>query len=325
MAVMLGFSVLKDLIGMAEAIDLLEAALAHEGRGNTFVSPKIVTDFTGGSLRLLMAADYEAGFFVTKAYNLAQGAGARYLVSLYRLTDGELLALLDGQIITDMRTGAASGVIARRTAVAGPVLVGVVGSGNQARTQLESLAAVYPVERALVFSPTAVHRDAFAAEMSARLGISVRAAGSVEEAVQGCQVVATASGYRGSEPLVRREWLDQCRLLCAVGNTRTQFAEIDVPTFRDAALVCVDSPHAFEEAGELRAALKSGALADAKRATLAQVVGGAVPVPQQGLVVFKSVGTALQDLALSIRCWELLRGRPEACSVPDLAMPRRAR
>lgn len=325
MTVMLGYDSLAGLIGMAEAIDLLEVALGHEGRGNTFVSPKTVADFTGGSLRMLMAADYEAGYFATKAYNLTRGAGARYVVSLYRLSDGELLALLDGQVITDLRTGAASGVIARRTAVAGPVTVGVVGSGNQARTQLESLAAAYPVEQARVYSPNAGHREAFAAEMSARLGIPVRTAGSVEEAVQGCPVVATASGYRGSDPLVRRQWLDRCRLLCAVGNTRTQFMEIDVPTFRDAALVCVDSVHAFEEAGELRAALQSGAIGESKQATLAEVVGRAVSVPQQGLVVFKSVGTALQDLALSVRCYELLQGRPGNCSAPDLAVPRRAR
>ncbi len=325
MTVMLGYDSLAGLIDMAGAIDLLEASLAHEGRGNTFVSPKTVTDFTGGSLRLLMAADYEAGYFATKAYNLTRGAGARYVVSLYRLSDGELLALLDGQMITDLRTGAASGVIARRTAIAGPVTVGVVGSGNQARAQLESLAAAYPVEQARVYSPNAGHRQAFAAEMSARLGIPVRTAGSVDDAVRGCPVVATASGYRGSDPLVRREWLDRCRLLCAVGNTRSQFVEIDVPTLRDAALVCVDSLHAFEEAGELRTAEQSGAISESKRATLAQVVGGAASVPQQGLVVFKSVGTALQDLALAVRCYELLADRPEVCSVADLALPRAAR
>lgn len=323
MAVILGLEKLKGLLTMGEAIDLLEAALRHEGLGRTFVSPKLITEFEGGSLRLLVAADYEADYFATKAYHNIRGVGVRYVVSLYRLSDGELLALLDGQIITDLRTGAASGVVARRTKVDSPVTAGIIGSGHQARTQLESLASVYPLRSALVFSPTAPHRDAFASEMTARLGIPVTAVGSVKEAVGGCTVVATASSARESEPVLRGEWLDGCRLLCAVGNTRPQFAEVDVHCFGNAGLVVVDSQHAFEEAGDLRAAVKGGAIPETKRATLAQIVGGTVAVPRQGLVAFKSVGTALQDLALAARYYELLQAVP-GTPAADLARLRGA-
>lgn len=319
MAVILGFERLKSLLTMREAIDLLEEALLHEGMGRTFVSPKLITEFEGGSIRVLVAADYQAGFFATKAYHNIQGVGVRYVVSLYRLSDGELLALLDGQIITDMRTGAASGVVARRTKVDGPVSVGMIGSGHQARTQLEALASVYPVRSAFVYSPTAAHRESFAGEMSAALGIPVTAVGSVKEAVSGCAAVATASSARSSEPLLRGEWLDGCRLLCAVGNTRPQFAEVDVRCFGDAGLVIVDSLHALEEAGEMREAVKSGAIPETKRATLAQLVGGAVAVPPRGLVAFKSVGTALQDLALAARFYELLSPVAGIPAAADLA------
>ncbi|MEW6335401.1 MAG: ornithine cyclodeaminase family protein [Thermodesulfobacteriota bacterium] len=325
MAVILGHERLNGLLAMREAIDLLEEAFLHEGMGRTFVSPKLITEFEGGSLRVLVAADYQAGFFATKAYHTIQGVGVRYVVSLYRLSDGELLALLDGQVITDLRTGAASGVAARRVKVDGPVTIGVIGSGHQARTQLESLASVYPVRSARVFSPTADHREAFAREMSASLGVPVRAVGSVEEAVSGCSVVATASSARQSVPLLRGEWLAGCRLLCAVGNTRRQFAEADVRCFGDAGLVLVDSPHAFEEAGDLLAAVKAGAVPASKRATLAQLVGGAVAAPVRGLVSFKSVGTALQDLALAARCYELLHSVPGRPAEGDLARLRGAK
>lgn len=324
MAVILGFDRLKGLLAMREAIDLLEEALLHEGAGRTFVSPKLITEFEGGSIRVLVAADYQAGFFATKAYHNIQGVGVRYVVSLYRLSDGELLALLDGQIITDLRTGAASGVAARRVKVDVPVSIGVIGSGHQARTQLEALASVYPARSALVFSPTAAHREAFAREMSTSLGIPVTAVGSVKEAVSGCAVVATASSARSSEPLLRGEWLDGCRLLCAVGNTRPQFAEVDVRCFGDAGLVVVDSLHALEESGDLREAVKAGAVPETKRATLAQLVGGMVAVPREGLVAFKSVGTALQDLALAARYYELLRTVP-GIPAADLARLRSAR
>ena len=130
MAVTLGYGALQGALKMNDAIDLLERAFAHEAAGRAYLSPKYVSNFEGGSMRMLFAADYEAGYCATKVYHTVKDAGARFLVSLYRLQDGELLALLDGRHITDMRTGAASGVVARRLAVAGPVTVGLIGSGH---------------------------------------------------------------------------------------------------------------------------------------------------------------------------------------------------
>jgi ornithine cyclodeaminase/alanine dehydrogenase-like protein (mu-crystallin family) len=220
-----------------------------------------------------------------------------------------LLAWLDGQLITDLRTGGASGVIARKVPIAGPVTVGIVGSGNQARMQLESLSAVYKVRAASVWSPTIANRESYAREMSQKLGITVTAAASAEAAVRGHKVVAAASGARTPEPVLRGEWLNDCRLLCAVGNTRKQFAEVDAQCFRDAALVVADSPHAQHEAGDLIQAIEAGALPAEKLSTLAAVVTGKTAVPLTGMVVFKSVGTALQDVALAGRYYELLGAR----------------
>jgi ornithine cyclodeaminase/alanine dehydrogenase-like protein (mu-crystallin family) len=245
------------------------------------------------------------------------------VVSLYRLADGELLALLDGQLITDLRTGAASGVIARRVTVEEPVTLGLIGSGHQAAMQLESLAAVYRIESAAVYSPTERNRVAFAQGMSSRLGFPVTPVASVEAAVRGRTVVASASGSRSSEPVVRGAWLDRCRLLCAVGNTRPYAAETDLDCFRDTRLLVVDSTHALEEAGELRAAVKQGVVHDGNHATLAQVVAGKVDVPADGRVTFKSVGTALQDLALAVRYYELLARDGSLHAEPQLASLRR--
>ena len=322
MAVMLGYGAMQGVLGMRDAIDLLEQTLAHEAAGKTRVSAKVVTSFRGGAMRSLFAADYAAGYIATKVYHSIEGAGVRYVVSLYSLHTGELLAVLDGQIITDLRTGAASGVIARKVQIPGPVTVGVIGSGNQARTQLESIAAVYEVKSAAVYSPTVANREAYAREMSAKLGFPVTAVDSVKAAARKRDVVVAASNARGSEPILLGEWLDQCRLLCAVGNTRPQFAEADIRCFTDAALVVVDTSHAVEEAGDLLNAVKSGALPVDKRTTLAQVVIGAVAVPRKGLISFKSVGSALQDLSLATRYYELLGKRPGLPDCPDLASPR---
>jgi alanine dehydrogenase len=319
MTAMLGFDALHGAIGMSEAIDLLERTIAHEEAGRTSVSPKFVTEFENGVMRVLFAADGEAGYCAMKAYHNVKNVGTRYVVMLYDMNDGELLAILDGRLITDLRTGAASGVIARKVPIPGPLAVGVLGSGNQARTQLEALASVYSIERVEVYSPTAANRDRYAREMSEKLGLRVVAVDSAEAAVRGKEVVATASNARTSEPILRREWLERCRLLCAVGNTRAKFAEIGPDTFGKAALTVVDSRHAFTEAGDLIGAAKADALPDLRRATLGEVLTRSRTLPRDGLIIFKSVGMALQDLALAARYYELLGGRADFASPSNVA------
>jgi alanine dehydrogenase len=319
MTAMIGVDALEGAIGMNEAIDLLERTIAHEEAGRTSVSPKFTTEFENGAMRVLFAADGEAGYCAMKAYHNVKGAGTRYVVMLYDMNDGELLAILDGRVITDLRTGAVSGVVARRVKIPGPVGVGILGSGNQARTQLEALAAVYDIGWAEVYSPTTANREHYALEMSEALSIPVVAVGSAEAAVRGKQVVATASNARGAEPILRGEWLDGCRLLCAVGNTRPRFSEVDVATFAQAACTVVDSRHAFTEAGDLIAAAKADALPESKRATLGQVLTGKVTLPAEGLVVLNSVGMALQDLALAARYYELLGAREDLASPSNVA------
>ena len=318
MTVMLDAKALEGVLGMRDAIDLLEEMSRHEASGRTFTSPRLNTAFEGGWMRMMFGVDYQAGYCATKAYHLVEGAGVRYVVSLYRLADGELLAVMDGRLITDLRTGAASGVVARNVPVSGPVHVGLLGSGHQSRMQLESLANVYAVRSATVFSPTPTHREAFGREMATKLGFPIVIADSAEAAVRGHEVVVAATSSRSQEPVLRGAWLDRCRPLCAVGSTRPQSVEVDAESFRGAGLVVVDSQRAVEEAGDLQAAVKAGAAPAEKQATLAQLVTGKAAVPAQGRVVFKSVGSALQDLALAARYYELL-GASAAARVGSLA------
>jgi ornithine cyclodeaminase/alanine dehydrogenase-like protein (mu-crystallin family) len=319
MALMLGAEALEGVITTREAIDLLEAMSAHEAAGKTFVSPRLNTTFEGGWMRMMFAADYESGYAATKAFHMITGTGVRYVVSLYRLSDGELLAVLDGRLITDLRTGAASGVVARKVRIDDPVTIGLIGAGHQSRMQLETLSGVYAVKSAAVYSPTAENRERFARQMSSKLGLKVRAADSAQSAVRGQTVVVAATSSQSSDPVLRAEWLDHCRLLCAVGSTRPQSVEVDAECFRDAAAVVVDSPRAAEEAGDLQQAVKTGASAPESWITLAQVAAGGVRLPKTGFVTFKSVGTALQDLALATRYYEILRGRKDLPAAGDLA------
>lgn len=319
MALLLGAEALEGVLDMRDAIDLLEQASRHEAEGRTFISPRLNSVFEHGWMRMMFAADYAAGYAATKAFHMIQGVGVRYVVSLYALADGALLALLDGRLITDLRTGAASGVLARKLAIDGPVSVGLIGAGHQSRMQLECLASVYGVRSARVFSPTLANRERMAREMSEKLGIRVESASSAEDAVRAQRIVVAATSSRSREPVLRREWLDACRLLCAVGSTRPESVEVDPACFVHAAAVVVDTLRAAEEAGDLQEAVRSGALPGQRQVTLASVASGTSRLPDGGLVAFKSVGTALQDLALAVRYYELARTREGLPTAPDLA------
>ena len=318
MTVMLDASALERAIGMRDAIDLLEEMSRHEAAGRTYISPRLNAEFDGGWMRMMFGTDYVSGYAASKAYHLVEGAGVRYVVSLYSLHDGELVAVMDGRLITDLRTGAASGVVARKVAVSGPVTVGLIGAGHQSRMQLESLAAVYEVASAAVYSPTAANREKFASEMSGKLGIPVKAVPSAESAARGHPIVVAATSSRSREPVLRGGWLADCRLLCAVGSTRPQSVEVDSDCFRGARLIVVDSKRAVEEAGDLQLAVRTGAAPEQKQATLADLVAGKAAVPAEGRVVFKSVGSALQDLALATRYYEIL-GPSASARVDSLA------
>ena len=145
MTLILRENTLKGALRMSEAIDLIDEAYHHEAAGQTLSAPRQTTLTEKGWMRLMYAADFTAGYAAVKVFHLTRGAGVRYVVSLYRLEDGELLAILDGRELTALRTGAVSGAAARYMAPQGASSAGILGSGYQATTQLEAVAAELPL------------------------------------------------------------------------------------------------------------------------------------------------------------------------------------
>ncbi len=321
MPIMIDQTTIRETLSWSEAIDYLEIGLAHEAAGRTDVSHKFNHDFDNGNMRILFAVDYAAGYGATKAYHTIDGVGSRYLVSLIDLADGRLLAIVDGRQITDMRTGAASGVVARKMGLGdagADHVVAVLGSGHQARAQLQALSAVLTPREVRVFSPTPENRARFAGDFGTALGRPVTAVGSAEEAVRGAGIVLSGSAARTDEPILRGDWLDSCRLLAAVGNTRPQYGELDMACFERAETIVIDTNHAISEAGELIRADRAGLLPEDRRQLLSAFAQPSASVPPEGMVLFKSVGTALQDLSLVGKVYENLKTDPGLARAPDL-------
>jgi alanine dehydrogenase len=319
MTLILGENTLHDALSMAEAIELVETAYKHEAAGQTLTAPRQTTLTEKGWMRLMYSADFKAGYAAVKMFHLTRGAGVRYVISLYRLEDGELLAILDGRELTAIRTGAVSGVAARYMAPEGAQTVGCLGSGYQAITQLDALAAVLPLTSVSVFSPTPKNRKAFAEQMSERLDLDVRAVDSAEAAFQDQPVVIVCTNVTGPDPVMQASWLSDPVFVCGVGSTRIESIEIDLDTFRTSQLTVMDTTHTAEEAGDLRQALDAGILDPEQVWTLAQLVERNPERPKEGTTVFKSVGSALQDLAVAAGCYERLKDSEGAVVAEGLA------
>jgi alanine dehydrogenase len=298
------------LLSMPECIAAVRAGLAEQAAGQVQVPPRTTIDSAVGFgwLRVMPAILNGSGVMGYKAMHSTPGVGVRYLVALYDLRSGALLAQLDGDWLTQQRTAATAAVATDLLARPATSRVGLLGSSEQARTLLTALAAVRRCERVQVYSPNAAHREAFAAALSRQLDCAVVAVDSAEAAVRDCDLVSSAIRAE-SEPSLRAAWLAPGAHVNAISSVRPEAREIEAAVWRAGVAVVDERDHAFES-GDGLAALASGVRRD-DVAELWEVLAGRRPGrerPDQ-VTLFKSVGFALLDLSLAAALYTRARER----------------
>jgi alanine dehydrogenase len=186
--------------------------------------------------------------------------------------------------------------------------MGLFGTGGQARTQLEAACVARPIKRCYVYSRKREKREQFAAEMSAKLGIEVNPVDRPQGAAADLPIVITAT--TSAAPVFDGNNLAEGAMVAAVGSNWPSRAEIDVATIRRADNIVCDSVAACQnEAGDFREALQCGVFDWSRAADLADVVAGKAVGRNnpQSVTLFKSVGLAIEDVALGGKLLELAR------------------
>jgi alanine dehydrogenase len=288
------------LIDMPAVIGVVEEALKHLADVPDANVPRQRAKGSGIILHTMSAAADYLGFTGWKAYTTTK-RGARFLVGLYGNATGELVALLEADRLGQLRTGATTGVAVKHLARADADSMGLFGTGTQARTQLSAVAAVRPIKQALVYGRDEARRRRFCDEMEDELGIDVVPAGSPEEAVRGMPIVVTATTSR--EPVFAGADLAPGALVCAVGSNWLNKAEIDVITIAHAArVVCDDVAACRNEAGDLVPAVTEGKFNWSAAVGLPEILAGRKVGRKSNdeIIVFKSVGLAIEDVALAV-------------------------
>jgi len=280
---------------MDAVIAAVAAATRELGEGKAQNEPRRRAFAPGGLLNVMFAAYPGGGCMGLKAYTIAGGT-VRFLVTVFSL-DGSLTALIDADEMGAYRTGAATAVAARAMAPKGPIAVALIGAGHQARTQSLALSRVLEISELRVFARDQAHREAFAAERAAALGINVVAAASAEAAVRGAGVVVTIT--TSTTPVIEDGWVTAPALVVGAGSNFPNRAEIPAELVGRAQTVVVDQlATARLESGDLIAAHEAGKFEWERAIELGSVLAdGWKPPETPGITLFESHGLALWDLA----------------------------
>ena len=182
------------LVSMREAVDAVEGALARKGEGAFVTPPRHIVPNRRSALVFTIGGDAEEGVVGFRAYAASRAASEKdQIVAVYNAADGKLRGIVMGSRVGEMRTGALGGVAIKYAAREDAKVLAMIGSGIQARTQLEAAAVVRDLSEVRVFSRTADNREAFATEMSARLDLQVTPVASTEDAITGADIVVVAT------------------------------------------------------------------------------------------------------------------------------------
>jgi alanine dehydrogenase len=295
-----------ELIGMPLAIDAMHHAFELEARGLVTGVSRMDTSTGAGWLRVLCAVIDGDGVFGFKAMNLATNTGVRYQIHVYSIVSGDLLAIVDAKSVTAARTAGCSAVATKLLARTDVSDVAIVGTGWEARAQFRAMHTLYPKATFHVHSRSSDHRRAFSREMATETGARIELHDELETAVERADVIVVAT--KSGEPVLDIGHAVPGVHINSIGATRPDQHEIAPALFgRCERVVFDDVPLVLREAGDAARAVACGALRPETPTALAELVAGRQPARsnRSQVTLYKSVGTAAQDLVLAYRVFEL--------------------
>ncbi len=285
----------RELLPVAECVGVMRRAFEALAQGRAQNQPRRRLILESGSVLHSMAGAFH-NYFGTKFYSTNPRYGAHFYFMLYDAKTAQPLALMEANHLGQIRTGAASGYAADVMAHPQAETLGIIGSGFQARTQLDAIRAVRPIKQVRVWSRSEEKRLKFADETGAT------AVDSAEEAIRGAQIVTTATNAK--DPVLEDAWITPGTMINAMGSNIASRRELPSELVRRADLVAVDSlEQAHIEAGDL-------ILAD----SWANVVELQTVQRQYNpakITIFKSLGLGVEDVAAGAFLYERALATPE--------------
>lgn len=317
MPLLLAESDVRAILTMPMALELVETSFRRLGEGTAASHPRRRLVVPGKTiLNYMAAADTAGGYLGLKIYSIARGA-ARFVIPLFRAETGEMAALIEADYLGQMRTGAASGVAAKVMARQDARTAAIIGTGLQARTQLEAVASVRKLAEIRAFGRDALRREKFAKEMTARLGVAVNPVPSAEEAVRGADIVITSTTSK--TPVLEGRWIEPGVHISAIGSNFAEKREIDAEAVRRCDVIAADSVEQSRiESGDLIQAFAGDESRWSGVREFADIAAGKVSgrTKAEQVTLFKSNGIAIEDVVVAGRVCEIAHERGMGREIP---------
>jgi ornithine cyclodeaminase/alanine dehydrogenase-like protein (mu-crystallin family) len=295
----------RSLLTMDLALEAVEESFRELAAGRAVNHPRRRLPLKGGLLHYMASILPAQNVFGMKLYPTGLGP-THFLIPLYNAETGRLLALIEGDWLGRLRTGAASGVATKYMARPESKTLGLIGAGGQARTQLLAVCAARPIETVRVYSRSAEKRAQFAAEMQPQVRAKIAPVDSAQAAVEGADIVTTMTS--ASAPVLEGAWLAPGAHVNAAGSNHLKRREIDGETVRRAGRIAADSvEQAQMECGDLAQAVAEGIIAWENVIEFADIVGGKAPgrASAEEITLFESQGLSIWDIATAARVFAL--------------------
>jgi ornithine cyclodeaminase/alanine dehydrogenase-like protein (mu-crystallin family) len=306
-------------LSVRDALGVVEEAARALAEGRAQNRPRQRAFTPSKSMIQVLAAAY-GDRLGHKTYTVGpKPRGAKFWVSLFN-DAGEMMAIIEADALGQIRTGAASGVATRFLAREDSHTLGVIGTGWQARTQLEACRHVRDFKRILVYGRDKKRREDFCEMMSEKLGHGIEPVATAREAVAESDVVCTMTN--ANDPVLEGAWLRPGTHVNAAGSNRGNAAEIDADAVRRAKIVAVeDIAQAKVEAGDLLRAEREGAFTWDRAVLLSDIVSGKVSsrTSDDEITLFDSLGIGLWDVAAADHVFEraVIEGRGVRLPIPS--------
>lgn len=311
---------LRAAVGLdLSTVDVVERAFAALAGGEVVMPPILSMDLPAANGEVDVKTAYipgfdgfaikvSPGFFDNPKLGLPSLNG---LMILFSATTGLVQALfLDNGYLTDIRTAAAGAVAARHLAPSRVQTAGVIGTGVQARLQMQAAHLVRPFERLLVWGRDGAKAQACAEDLAALMGIEVLPVSDPAHLVAQSQLVVTTTPAR--TPVLQAEWLHPGLHVTAMGSDQHGKNEIDPKALAAADLYVADRVSQTEIMGELRSAQEAGLWQGGIPAELGQVITGDAPGRRSDddITIADLTGTGAQDTAIASHVFGMLQDSP---------------
>jgi len=301
----------KSVIDMRSDMKVVESAFRQHGLGKVQMPPKSYLYYTeyNGDLRTMPAYLEEEDVTGVKIVNVHPGNPTKGLPTVMALIvlispeTGAPVAIMDGTYLTDIRTGAAGGIAAKYLARKDSGIIGMVGTGNQARSQLEALCEVFEPEMVKITSRTRQSGEKFKQEMEDMACCEISIEENVEK-VCDCDILVTTTPVR--KPVVKAEWVREGTHINAIGADAVGKEELD-PELLMRSKIIVDDMVQAVHSGEVNVPLSKHYISENDiHAELGEVITGLKPgrTSDEEITIFDSTGLAIQDVATANLVYE---------------------